>query len=388
MKIRKGYKYRLKPTSQQRQKMAKQVGSCRFVYNKILAINEARYEGVQFGLNTPRIPEFVGHGLLKLWKQSDEYGWLKETDSQVLQQSIKDLERAYTNLFAGRAEPPTKRKKFLNDSFRYPQRFKVEGNRVYLPKIGWVSFFKSRDIVGNMKNCTVSRKGGHWYVAIQTEIEVDEPIHPSQSAIGIDMGIAQFAMLSDGTAYAPLNAFRKTESKLANAQRILSAKQKFSNNWIKARRKVARLHMRSADMRQDYLHKVSTEISKSHAVVVVEDPKVVNMSKSASGSVESPGCNVAQKSGLNKSILDQGWGTFRWMLSYKQTWRGGELIAIPPQYTSQTCSQCGCIDVRSRPEQSVFHCIHCDHSANADVNAAQNILAVGQTERLNACETA
>ena len=140
MKILKAFKYRLKPNAAHHDKLARQAGSCRFVFNKLLALNEARTIGYQFRLHTPKLPEFVGHGLLTLWKQSEEYGWLKEADSQALQQAVKDLERAYTNFFEGRAKPPTKRKKFISDSFRYPQRFKVNGNRVYLPKVGWVSF--------------------------------------------------------------------------------------------------------------------------------------------------------------------------------------------------------------------------------------------------------
>lgn len=386
MKIRKGYKFRLKPKGDQYAKLAQQAGSCRFVYNKLLSLNDERYIGAQFGLNTPKIPEFVGHGLLKLWKQSDEYGWLKDTDSQVLQQAVKDLERGYRNFFEGRAQPPTKRKKFLNDSFRYPQRFKVENNKVYLPKIGWLSFFKSQDILGVMKNSTVSRKGDYWYISIQVEFEIDEPIHPSTSAVGIDLGIAKFATLSTGEFYEPLNSFRRHEAKLAKAQQIMSRKIKFSQNWIKAKQKVNHLHTKIANLRHDYLHQVSTEISKSHATIMIEDLRVANMSKSASKTVEQPGRQVAQKSGLNKSILDQGWGLFRNMLEYKQLWRGGQLIVIPAPYTSQTCHQCGVIDKANRASQAEFCCVHCGHTANADINAAQNILASGLGERLNAFE--
>lgn len=239
-----------------------------------------------------------------------------------------------------------------------------------------------------MKNCTVSRTGDHWYVSIQTEVEVDEPVHQSQSSVGIDVGVTKFATLSDGTVYEPLNIFRKMQKKLGKAQRKLAAKAKGSNNWVKQKRKVTRLHRKIANIRQDYLHKVSTEISQNHAIIVVEDLQVANLSKSASGTAQKPGRRVAQKSGLNKSILDQGWRQFRKMLEYKQLWRGGIVMAIPPPNMSITCAACGWIDRASRPSQSQFSCVHCGHSENADVNAAQNILASGLGESQNACEAA
>ena len=384
MKIRRGFKYRLEPTPEQRQKFAQFAGACRSVYNKILSMNNARYEPARFNLHTPRINYNDSAGLLKLWKQSDEDGWLKETDSQVLQQALRDLDQAYTNLFAGRTQAPTCRKKFLNDSFRYPQRFEVERNQVKLPKIGWVTFKRHRPIIGEIKHVTVSRKGEHWFVSFQTECEVDEPIHPSPTPVGIDMGIAKFATLSTGKPYEPLNSFRKHEAKLAKEQGKLAQQIKFSNRWRIRQGRIGRLHTKIANCRHDYLHQVSSEISKNHAVVVLEDLKVSTMSRSARGTIEQPGRRVAQKSGLNKSILDQGWSRFRHMLEYKQAWAGGMVITVPPQYTSQTCAECGCVDSHSRPTQGRFSCIHCGHTDNADVNAARNILAVGLTDRINA----
>ncbi len=376
MKIRKGYKYRLKTHAETQQKLAQFAGSCRFVWNKVLALNNSRYEA-----GTPRINYHDSAGLLKLWKQSDEYGFLSDVHSQVLQQCLKDLDRAYTNLFQGRAAPPQFRKKFLSDSFRYPQGFKVDGNRVYLPKIGWVRFWKSRDIDGTIKNVTVSRRGDHWYVAFQVEIDMPAPLHPSASSIGLDMGIATFATLSDGTMYAPLNSFRTHAERLAREQQKLARMVKFSQHWLKQKRRIARMSEKIANCRHDYLHKVSTEISQNHAVIVVENLKVQNMSQSARGTLDDPGRHVAAKSGLNTSILDQGWGVFRSMLAYKQEWHGGMVVAVPPQYTSQTCAVCGHIDKANRSTQAVFSCVSCGHQAHADVNAARNILAAGQTER-------
>lgn len=216
---------------------------------------------------------------------------------------------------------------------------------------------------------TVSLSAGEWYVSIQTEREVAEPIHPSKSSIGIDMGVVRFATLSDGSTIEPLNSFRKYEKKLAKLQRKQARCKKFSSNWQKIKSRIQRLHLHIANARKDFLHKASTMISKNHAVVVIEDLKVRNMSSAKAGG--------KRKSGLNKSILDQGWFEFRRQLSYKLAWLGGSLVAIPPQYTSQTCSRCGCVDRQNRQTQAKFKCTTCGFEINADHNAALNILAAG-----------
>ena len=158
----------------------------------------------------------------------------------------------------------------------------------------------------------------------------------------------------------------------------LCRKKKFSSNWKKRKAAIARLHIRIADARNDFLHKVSTAISKSHAVVYIEDLKVRNMSASARGTVENPGKCVRQKAGLNKAILDQGWFEFRRQLSYKEQWRGGLVVAVPPQYTSQTCAGCGHVCAENRRSQALFVCVACGHEDDADVNAAKNVMRAGQ----------
>jgi len=187
------------------------------------------------------------------------------------------------------------------------------------------------------------------------------------------MGIVQFATLSDGKVIQSTHSFAQHELKLRKEQRKLSRKKKFSRNWNKQVRKVQRCHKRIRDVRNDFLHKATTGISKNHAVIVVEELKTANMSKSASGTKESPGVKVKVKTELNKSILDQGWGEFRRQLEYKQLWRGGKVIAVQPQYTSQKCSKCGRITPENRKTQANFAC-SCGHEENADLNAAKNIL--------------
>lgn len=383
MTIRKGYKYRLKLRPRIRLCFARNAGACRFIWNHILALNERRYLA-----GVPRLTYYEGWALIAWMKQSDEYGWLQAANAESLQQCLMDLEKAYKNLFAGRAHPPTFRKKFLADSFRYPQGFKVDGSTVYLPKIGWVRFFKSRDWEGTVKNVTVSRHGKQWYVALQTEQDVPEPVHPApDKAVGIDLGVATFAALSDGALHPPLNAYRRCARKKARMQRRLAGKVKYSQNWKKLQSRIAQLDCRIAHCRHDFLHQLSTTITKNHGIICVENLQVKNMTRSARGTVEEPGRQVAQKAGLNKAILDQGWGMFRRMLEYKQAWNGGEMIAVNPRYTSQECPECHYVSRANRPQQALFSCMKCGYSYHADVVAAQNILARGLRERLNACAT-
>ena len=374
------YKFQLRPKAEQESNMRRFAGSCRFLWNKALAMEKEAYE-----TTGKRLGYYALAGMLKDWKKDEETSFLSEVHSQILQQALKDLDRAYKNFFSKLAEFPRFKKKGVHDAFRYPQGFKLdEGNsRVYLPKIGWVRYRKSRNMEGQPKQVTVSLAAGRWYVSVQTEREVPEPVHVSQSSIGIDMGIARFATLSDGTSIAPLNSFRKYEKKLAAMQRKLAKLTKFSANWQKLKAKIQRLHRKIANVRNDFLHKTSTKISKSHAVVVLEDLKVRNMSRSASGTTENPGRNVHAKSGLNKSILDQGWFEFRRQLDYKLRWRGGKLLIIGPQYTSQRCSRCGWTDKNNRPIQAKFKCTVCGLELNADHNAALNILAAGHA--VSAC---
>lgn len=208
--------------------------------------------------------------------------------------------------------------------------------------------------------------------------------HKSTSIVGIDMGVKQFATLSDGKVYEPLNSFRGLSKKLAKLQRRLKNKKKFSNNWKKLKAKITQCHEKIANARRDYLHKISTEISENQAVIVIEDLKIKNMSKSAKGNSDKPGKNVKAKSGLNKSILDQGWGMFVDMLNYKQDWNGGSVLKVPAHHTSQTCPCCHHVAKENRLTQADFVCVECGYSNNADVVGAINVLARGH--RVLACQ--
>jgi len=348
-------------------------GCCRFVFNKSLEEVKKYYETTGHFLNYAQLTAF-----LPKWKQ--ENVWLKECHSQVLQQSMKNLSQAFKNFFAKRANFTKFKRKGSKDSFRFPQGCKLEqhNDRIYLPKIGWVRYRNSRDVVGEIKNVTVSQKCGKWFVSVQTEFEIEIPT-PNGGEIGIDMGIVRFATLSNGQYFNPVNAFHSLKGRLAKLQRQLKRKTKGSNNWKKLVAKISKLHHRIANIRKNFLHQISHTISKNHATVYIEDLQVKNMSKSAKGTKDNPGKMVKRKSGLNRALLDQSWFEFRRQLEYKLHWRGGQLILVSPQYTSQCCPACGHTAKENRTSQALFACVQCGYTDNADVVGAKNVLQRGRT---------
>ncbi|AOJ40986.1 cytosine methyltransferase [Burkholderia lata] len=376
------FKFELMPNGEQQRDMRRFAGSCRFVYNKALALQKENYEA---GGKLVGYVAMAKH--LTEWRNGGETPWLKDAPVHPLQQALKDMERAYKNFFAKRAAFPKFKKRGQRDSFRYPdpKQFKLDqpNGRIFLPKLGWMRLRLSRPVPGELRNATVSFNSGKWCVSIQTEREVEQPVPHATSAIGIDVGIARFATMSDGTFVAPLNSFKKQEARLRRCQRAMSRKVKFSNNWKKAKARVQRIHARIGNARRDYLHKATTTISKNHAMVRIEDLQVRNMSRSAAGSTDAPGNNVRAKSGLNKAILDQGWFEFRRQLEYKLAWNGGWLVAVPPANTSRTCPACGYVSADNRTTQEKFACVECSYEENADVVGALNILARGH--RVAAC---
>ncbi len=374
MKRLQAFKFQLKLTGSEVRNLYRFAGSSRFVYNKALALQKTRYEQGEKKLNYAGLCKE-----LTLWRNDPETEWLRACHSQVLQQSLKDLERAYQNFFAKRADFPRFKRRGLRDSFRFPQGAKLDqaNSRIFLPKLGWIRYHNSREVPGEISNITVSRTADKWYVSIQTEREVADPCHPALTAVGVDVGIAQFATLSDGVVFPSVNSFKEHQRRLAAYQRTMSRKVKFSNNWKKSQKQIGRLHHKIANIRCNYLHQTTTTISKNHALVCIEDLQVKNMSKSAVGTIALPGKNVRAKSGLNKSILDQGWYEFRRQLEYKQAWFGGDVIAVPAKHTSQTCPECSHIDAKNRTTQAIFLCVNCGYTNNADYVGAINILRAG-----------
>jgi putative transposase len=382
MKRLQGFKFELMPNGAQQRDIRRFAGSCRFVFNKALALQQTNHQSGH---------RFIGYlamaKLLTEWRHGAETPWLKDAPVHPLQHALKDLERAYQNFFAKRAGFPRFKRKGSGESFRYPdaKQFDIDqsNSRIKLPKLGWIRYRNSREILGTAKNITIRQSGGKCYASIQTEREVEPPWPTASTAIGIDVGIARLATLSDGSFIAPLNSFKKHQQRLARYQRRMSRKAKFSNNWKKAKSKVQKVYTQIANSRRDFLHKSTTTISKNHALVCIEDLQVRNMSRCSKGTSEQHGKRVRQKSGLNRAILDQGWAELRRQLEYKTQWAGGTLLAVPAHHTSQTCPCCGHVAAANRRTQAQFLCVECRHIANADVVGAINVLERGR--RLLAC---
>ena len=389
------YKFRLREKHSQAALMRRYAGCRRKVWNLALAEQQARRERGEKYANYYAMANWI-----TAWRKDPELAYLSEAPVHALQEAVKALGTAFQRFFSKEAGYPKFKRKTEFEGFRETDvkcfAVDVAHSRIKLPKLGWIRFRQSREIIGTPKNVTVSRERGGWFVSIQTEAEV-APLPGGTKIAGLDRGVTNFYATSDGVLKAPLNAHRTLAAKLKRYQRAVSRRMeaakraagidpkapfpkgfriKKSNRLRRAESKVQRLHATIGRVRNDWLHKESTKLADQHAVIVVEDLKIKNMSASAKGTAEAPGRRIAQKSGLNKSILDQGWGEFGRQIEYKLNWRGGELIKVNPAYTSQTCSACGAVAAENRHGEK-FLCVACGHEAHADIQAAQNILAAG-----------
>jgi putative transposase len=311
-----------------------------------------------------------------------EFPFLKEEAfSQSLQEAIRDLDKAFANFFAGRAGYPTSRKKFENDSMRFPQPYhKRKGvqivlgrDSVKLPKFGWLTIIRHRKIKGRLRNVTVKREGERWFVVLQTEIEAKEPVlRADLPAVGLDMGVNQPVTTSTGEVIALPQVSKAENVRRAHLDRVLSRRKKGSAGRRQARLALRRFHRHVADRRNDARQKVTTRLVKSHGLIGIEDLKVRNMTASTRGATEQPGRNIPQKAGLNRRLLDVAPYEFRRLLEYKGVWHGSAVIAVSPAYTSQDCSGCGCRCLIGRSER-IFVCPHCGLIIDRDWNAALNV---------------
>ena len=229
----------------------------------------------------------------------------------------------------------------------------------------------SREVLGEVRNVTVSESCGKWFISIRTLREVERPVHPSDSTVGLDWGVTRFFTLSNGRYENQLAPLKKFLPKLARLQRRLARKKKFSQNWKKAKARITKLHMKIVNIRKDFVNKASGSISKNHAMVCVEDLQVQHMSASATGK------GARAKSGLNRCILDASPFELRRQLEYKTAWRGGLLVPVPPQNRSRTCPCCEQVSKDNRKSQSEFVCVACSFSENADLVGAINIKRLG-----------
>ncbi len=287
------------------------------------------------------------------------------------------MDKAYQHFFKGGGYPKCKSRHHSRQSYQYPQRVKIEGNNLFLPKVGWVKCKGLRkEFVGKIKTVTVSYEAYQYHASILVDIEEqDVVISHNSKAVGIDVGVSLVVADSNGRKVKPLDLVKEL-SKLRTKAQQLSRKKKGSNNRAKAKVRLAKINLKIANKRKDFLHKLSRQYSENQTVVV-EDLKIKNMTSKTKGTVEKPSKNASAKRGLNRAITQQGWGMFFELLEYKLKERGGQLIKVDPRYTSQTCNEFGYISKENRKSQDKFVCTSCGHLANADINASKNILARG-----------
>jgi putative transposase len=356
--IRRGFRYRLYPSIEQAETLAQYVGATRFVYN--LAWEQRRI----FGRRGRRF-NFATQGR-EVTMLRNELEWLRDVPCNPLHQALRDLDRAFDAYFVGRANYPSPRRRWVNDSFRCQfkelrlRQTNARWAEVRIPNLGWVKFRYTCEMRGTIQNATFSRTALGWFVSFSSSIEHD--VEPSAlPSVGIDRGVANTLALSTGELLST-PGLSHLERRKKRAQRILSRRVRGSSRYRKQRRRLGRITAKIARCRADWRHKTTLDIAQRFGAVALEDLRIVNMTASGKG-----------KRGLNRSILEQGWGEFERTLSYKLEERGGSLVKVRAAYTSQTCSACGTIDKASRESQSSFACRHCGFTIHADHNAAINI---------------
>ncbi|REJ97736.1 MAG: transposase [Planctomycetota bacterium] len=407
MQIKRAHVIRLKPNREQESYFRRACGVRRFVFNWALNQWEAwrtLYE------KTPGRPRRPGWMKLDKYFNSIKDGvcpWVREVSAHIPARAIRNADDAYQMWFKAmqRADTqwgrPRRAKHGVNERFYvHNQQLRFGDGRVFIGKCGWVRCredfrFPDAKILGG----SIRQRADGWYLSVQCEFDVDDPVEHAGAPVGIDAGVTKNFTLSDGTVlHLPRERMQELERKIKRAQRVASrrwaGKPKKgheakalrnedgkllpkSNRFQKAQKRIAKLKLKQARIRQHYLHLFSRQIVDNYSTICVEDLTLKNMTKSAKGDAENPGTNVRAKAGLNREMLNVAIGEFRWMLDYKSAATGAMVIAVDPAYTSQTCSQCGHVSAANRRSQSSFCCEACGFADNADVNAARNILKQG-----------
>lgn len=364
-------RYRLYPTREQEVLLLDACGHARYVWNLGL---EQRLMWRRWRGPTPGLAEQNR----QLTAARSEFSWLADGSVTVQQQALRDLDQAWRNFFNGTHGRPTWRKRGHSEGFRVvgAQALRVrQDNRcwssVLVPKVGWVRFKRSRDLP-DWKSYRVTRdRGGRWHISFAAVPE-SIPAPGTGEVVGVDRGVAIAVAASDGTMTSPAGLRPKEAERLLRLQRRLARARRGSNRRGKVKLQIARLKAREVDRRKDWVEKTSTDLAKRFDLIRVEDLHVVQMTRSARGTVEAPGRNVRQRAGLNRAILSKGWGQIVTRLEQKAP---GRVEKIPAQYSSQRCNACGHVAAENRQSQSCFRCVACGHEANSDLNAARNIAA-------------
>ena len=355
----KAYKFRIYPNEEQRVYLAKTFGCTRFIYNKMLADRIKSYaENKDIDIKEIKYPTPTEY--------KNEFEWLKEVDSLALANAQMNLDKAYKNFFKCKSIgfPKFKKKSNTNSYTTNNQNgtIYIENSHIKLPKIkSMIKIKQHRQFAGSIKSCTISQvPSGKYYISILADCESIE-LPKTDKKVGVDLGIKEFAITSDGEFFSNPKNLKKSEKRLSKLQKDLSRKEKGSNNRRKARLKVAKLHEKISNQRKDMLHKVSTQLINENQVIVIEDLEVSNLIKNHK---------------LAKSIADVSWSEFRRMLEYKANWYGREIIIAPSNYaSSQLCSNCGNQSSQTKDLSCrTYICPICGMKMDRDINASKNLL--------------
>lgn len=378
--MRRSYKFRMRPTARQHVALRQCLEDHREIYNS--ALQERRDAWKRAG-RTIRFKDQSADLPYIRSVRPDIARWGSGSEQATLRRLDRSFQAFFRRVKTGEV-PGYPRFKGPNqfDSVVWPSpgdacKWLPDTGRVYLQGIGQVKITAHRIVDGTVKTIQAKREGRHWYLILSCDDVPARPLEPTGAVVGVDMGTTWFLTTSDGEHVANPRHGRVGAARLARAQQALAHKKRGSANRRAQREVVANRHRKIANQRRDFAHQAARRVVNDHDLIALESLPVDNMVRSAKGTIAEPGVNVAAKSGLNKSILDAGWTQFQNHVVAKAECAGRQVVFVDPRRTSQRCHECGHVAKENRISQAEFRCLACGHTANADINAAKNILRAG-----------